>query len=96
MGSEMCIRDRGNLLKKLVYLSLGLSFILGFIAVKLVLHAAHHYHWIDFEVPTFLSLGIIIGTMVVTTVASLAKSKRDEANGISEDLLVDEHTVQDD
>ncbi|HSN42460.1 MAG TPA: TerC/Alx family metal homeostasis membrane protein [Propionibacteriaceae bacterium] len=96
MGLRQLYFLLGGLLKKLVYLSLGLSFILGFIAVKLVLHAAHHYHWIDFEVPTSLSLGIIIGTMAVTTVASLAKSRRDEANGLAVDLLVDEHTIQDD
>ena len=34
----------GGLLQRLVYLSLGLSVILAFIGVKLVLHAMHEYH----------------------------------------------------
>src|SRR5215218_3968441 len=73
----------GGMLKRLVYLSLGLSVILGFIGIKLVLHAMHHYHWADWapfngEIPIWLSLAVIVGTLTVTTVASLAKSKRDE------------------
>jgi tellurite resistance protein TerC len=72
----------GGLLKKLVYLSLGLSVILAFIGVKLVLHALHEYHWADWapwggEIPIWFSLLIIVGTLAITTVASLAKSKND-------------------
>ncbi|GLY15923.1 TerC family protein [Kineosporia rhizophila] len=71
----------GGLLQKLIYLSLGLSFILAFIGVKLVLHAMHEYHWADWapfggEIPIWLSLTVIIGTLVITTVASLAASSR--------------------
>ncbi|GLY29920.1 TerC family protein [Kineosporia sp. NBRC 101731] len=71
----------GGLLQRLIYLSLGLSFILAFIGVKLVLHAMHEYHWADWapfggEIPIWLSLTVIIGTLVVTTVASLAASAR--------------------
>jgi tellurite resistance protein TerC len=74
----------GGMLKRLVYLSLGLSVILGFIGIKLVLHAMHHYHWADWapfngEIPIWLSLAVIVGTLTITTLASLAKSKRDEA-----------------
>ncbi len=73
----------GGLLKRLIYLSLGLSIILGFIGVKLVLHALHYYHladWAPFdgEIPIWLSLAVIIGTLTVTTMASLVKSKSDE------------------
>jgi tellurite resistance protein TerC len=78
----------GGLLQRLVYLSLGLSIILGFIGVKLVLEALHenelpfinggeHVEWAP-EIPIWLSLTVIIGTLVVTTVASLAKSRRDD------------------
>ena len=72
----------GGLLQRLVYLSVGLSFILAFIGVKLVLHAMHEYHlddaWgINIDVPIWLSLTVILGTLVITTVASLIKSKRD-------------------
>jgi tellurite resistance protein TerC len=70
----------GGLLKRLVYLSVGLSVILGFIGLKLVLHAMHHYHWanwapFDGEIPIWLSLTVIIGTLAITTVASLVKSQ---------------------
>ncbi|MDP9824965.1 TerC/Alx family metal homeostasis membrane protein [Kineosporia succinea] len=71
----------GGLLQRLVYLSLGLSFILAFIGVKLVLHALHEYDragWAPFdgEIPIWLSLAVIIGTLVVTTVASLTAGSR--------------------
>ncbi len=74
----------GGLLQKLIYLSLGLSFILAFIGVKLVLHAMHEYHWADWapfggEIPIWLSLTVIIGTLVVTTVASLVATSRKSA-----------------
>ncbi len=72
----------GGLLQRLVYLSVGLSVILAFIGVKLVLHAMHEYHWderlgFNGEIPIWISLLVIIGTLVVTTVASLIKSRRD-------------------
>ena len=72
----------GGLLQRLVYLSVGLSVILAFIGVKLVLHAVHEYHLdervgINSEIPIWVSLSVIIVTLVVTTVASLIKSGRD-------------------
>jgi tellurite resistance protein TerC len=73
----------GSLLRKLVYLSLGLSVILAFIGVKLIFHALHTYHladWAPFggEIPIWLSLTVIITTLLITTVASLVKSRWDE------------------
>jgi tellurite resistance protein TerC len=73
----------GGLLKRLVYLSIGLSVILAFIGLKLVFHALHTYHladWAPFggEIPIWLSLTVIVATLTVTTVASLIKSKHDE------------------
>ena len=75
----------GGLLKKLVYLSLGLSVILGFIGVKLVLHAMHEYHLADWapwggEIPIWFSLLVIVGTLALTTVASLRKSRNEPAD----------------
>jgi tellurite resistance protein TerC len=78
-----------GLLDRLVYLAYGLAVILGFIGVKLVIHALHtnelpfinggeHITLIP-EVPTWLSLLVILATLTVTTVASLAKSRRDTA-----------------
>jgi tellurite resistance protein TerC len=69
----------GGLLDRLVYLSKGLAIILAFIGVKLVLEALHHdgVGWAP-EVPILVSLAVIVGTLAVTTVASLVKSRRDE------------------
>lgn len=73
----------GGLLKKLVYLSVGLSVVLAFIGVKLVMHALHEYgvdaaFGLNFEIPIWVSLLVIIVTLAITTFASLIKSKNDE------------------
>lgn len=75
----------GGLMKRLVYLSLGLSVILAFIGVKLVLHAVHEYDLDDklglpfsVEIPIWLSLSVIVVTLVITTMASLIKSKHED------------------
>jgi len=72
----------GGLLQRLVYLSIGLAIILAFIGIKLVLHALHSYHlaeWAPFggEIPIWVSLVFIVATLLVTTIASLLKSRRD-------------------
>lgn len=66
----------GGLLKKLVHLSYGLSVILGFIGVKLVLHAMHEsgLHVPEISIP--VSLAVICGVLVITTITSLIASKR--------------------
>jgi tellurite resistance protein TerC len=71
----------GGLLQRLVYLSVGLSVILAFIGVKLVLHAMHEYGWdaalgFDGEIPIWFSLAFIVATLSVTTVLSLIKSSK--------------------
>lgn len=68
-----------GLLDRLVYLSAGLSLILTFIGVKLILHWAH----VDVsasvpEIPTWLSLIVIAVVLTVVTVASLVKTRRDQ------------------
>ncbi|MFJ2191008.1 TerC family protein [Kitasatospora sp. NPDC087861] len=68
----------GGLLKKLVHLSYGLSVILGFIGVKLVLHAAHEAGANVPEIGIPLSLGVIVVVLAVTTVTSLMASKKRE------------------
>jgi tellurite resistance protein TerC len=80
MGLRQLFFLIGGLLDRLVYLSKGLAFILAFIGVKLILEAAHHHGvaWAP-EIPILVSLGVIIGTLAVTTVASLVKSRRDAA-----------------
>ncbi|MCK1796460.1 TerC family protein [Streptomyces sp. XM4193] len=66
----------GGLLKKLVHLAYGLSIILGFIGVKLVLHALHEtgVHVPVISIP--VSLAVIGGVLVVTTATSLWASKK--------------------
>jgi len=66
----------GGLLKKLVHLSYGLSVILGFIGVKLVLHALHEsgVHVPEISIP--VSLAVIGGVLVITTITSLIASKK--------------------
>jgi len=67
-----------GLLDRLVYLSTGLSIILAFIGAKLILHWGHVD--IDARIPeinTYLSLVVIIGILVIVTVASLAKTRKD-------------------
>jgi tellurite resistance protein TerC len=66
-----------GLLNKLVYLSLGLSVILMFIGVKLIMTYLHEI-WIEVpKIPILVSLSVIGLVLVVSTVASLIKSKRD-------------------
>jgi tellurite resistance protein TerC len=70
----------GGLLERLVYLSYGLSVILGFIGVKLIIEALHgsHIERISLPVPHIgiaLSLGVIVAVLAVTTVASLLRSR---------------------
>ena len=69
-----------GLLDRLVFLSYGLAAILGFIGVKLILHALHENNlpFINdgepvpvLEVPTALSLGVIVVVLVVTVLTSL-------------------------
>ena len=85
MGLRQLYFLLGGLLDRLVYLSHGLAVILGFIGVKLVLHAlhtntlpfingGHHVDWAP-EVPIWLSLTVIVGVLVVTTAASLLASR---------------------
>ncbi len=76
----------GGLLKKLAYLSLGLALVLGFIGIKLVLHAMHEntlpfinggegIHWAP-DIPTWLSLVVIVAVLAVTIIASLLGGRR--------------------
>ena len=86
MGLRQLYFLLGGLLDRLIYLSVGLAIVLGFIGVKLILEALHEnnvpfinggnpVHWAP-HIPIWLSLSIIIGTLLVATVASLAKSAK--------------------
>ena len=84
MGLRQLYFLLGDLLDRLVYLSQGLAFILLFIGVKLILHALHENelpfinggeHVPVPEIPTLLSLAVIILTLFLTMVASLVKTR---------------------
>ncbi|MGW0042618.1 TerC family protein [Rhodococcus sp. NPDC003348] len=92
MGLRQLFFLIGGLLERLVYLSYGLSIILAFIGVKLVLHALHENtlpfinggeHVSVPEVSIAFSLIFIVGVLIVTTVASLLKTRGDQAEKAS-------------
>lgn len=63
-------------LVKLTHLGYGLSAILGFIGVKLVLHWAHGV-WPDVPtVPTLASLAVIVAILATVTATSLLAARR--------------------
>ncbi|NMO56690.1 TerC family protein [Actinoplanes sp. TBRC 11911] len=87
MGLRQLYFLLGGLLERMVYLNIGLSAVLAFIGVKLFLEALHTnsvpfinngdgVHWAP-EIPIWLSLLVIIGTLGIATAASIAKSSRD-------------------
>lgn len=81
-----------GLLDRLIYLSYGLAGILGFIGVKLILHALHENN-LPFindgapvkvvEVSTALSLSVIIGVLTITVIFSLLSEKGKAQNIVS-------------
>src|SRR5690606_11962024 len=77
----------GGLLERLVYLSVGLGLVLGFVGGKMVVEALAENNlpfvnggqpvsWAP-HVPIWLSLTVIFGLLGATTVASLWRSVRD-------------------
>jgi tellurite resistance protein TerC len=89
MGLRQLYFLLGDLIDRLHYLGHGIAFILGFIGFKLVNHALHmnelpfinggeHVEIVP-EIPTWLSLVVIVTTLVVAVLASLARTKREEA-----------------
>ncbi|GAB3272680.1 TerC/Alx family metal homeostasis membrane protein [Microbacterium sp. MEC084] len=88
MGLRQLYFLLGDLLEKLRYLHYGVAFILAFIGVKLFLHAmhvnelpfingGHHIEWAP-EINNWVSLGVIVASMAVATVASLIASSREK------------------
>ena len=79
-----------GLLSRLVYLGLGLSVILAWIGIKLVIHALHenelpfinggkHFEGLP-EIDTNTSLGVILVTITIATVASLIKTRNTKSD----------------
>jgi tellurite resistance protein TerC len=88
MGLRQLYFLLGGLLNRLIYLPYGLAVILGFIGVKLVLHALHENE-LPFlnggqpipvpEIGIGLSLSVIVGVLAITTIASLVAVRRNPA-----------------
>jgi tellurite resistance protein TerC len=87
MGLRQLYFLLGDLLNRLKFLSYGLSVVLAFIGVKLILEAlagnnlsfvnnGQPFSWAP-EVPIWLSLVVIGATLAVTTVASLVSTRHD-------------------
>jgi len=87
MGLRQLYFLLGGLLKRLVYLGIGLAILLAFIGVKLILQAIH-VNQLPFinggqpvtgapDISIGQSLTVIIGILVVTTITSLLKSRKD-------------------
>ena len=66
-----------GLLDKLIYLSLGLSFILMFIGCKLILTYLHEVFKEVPKIPTPVSLSVIATILIISTIASVIKTKKD-------------------
>ena len=88
MGLRQLYFLLGGLLSRLVYLNIGLAVLLGFIGVKLLLHALHENElpfinggrpvgWAP-DLSIGLSLGVILGTLAATALASVAKVRFDD------------------
>jgi tellurite resistance protein TerC len=88
MGLRQLYFLLGDLLDRLRYLHYGIAVILGFIGIKLILHALHvnelpfinggeHVEWVP-DIDNMVSLGVIIASMTIATIASLIASGRDK------------------
>ena len=93
MGLRQLYFLLGDLIEKLEYLHYGIAFILGFIGVKLVFHAMHAnevpfidggqpIEWAP-EIPSWLSLIVIILSIAVAVVASLVKMRFDAKKAVT-------------
>jgi tellurite resistance protein TerC len=82
MGLRQLYFLLGDFLNRLIYLSKGLSIILGFIGVKLIIEALHGIGIHDIlgvhipEVSLAVSLGVIGASLGVTTLVSLAVTSK--------------------
>lgn len=88
MGLRQLYFLLGGLLDRLEYLKYGIAFILAFIGVKLVSHAMHvnelpfinggeHIEWAP-EIPTTVSLGVIVASISIAAIASVISARYKE------------------
>lgn len=90
MGLRQLFFVVDGLLRRLVYLSYGLAFVLAFIGVKLVtealrentlgfINAGRPVEWLP-EIPTWLSLIVILGAILVAGLVSVVATRRAAAS----------------
>ncbi len=81
-------------LSKLIHLSYGLAAILLFIGVKLVLHWGHLVNPSVPEIPTLVSLGVIVGILVLVTTTSLVSDKRRQQRELDQRVQETKESVE--
>jgi tellurite resistance protein TerC len=85
-----------GLLDRLIYLSKGLALILGFIAIKLLMHALHETTDLDVpEVSIGVSLAVIVGILAITSVVSIVAVRRNPALVATSPEVIDEQEASD-
>lgn len=99
MGLRQLYFLLGGLMERLAYLHYGIAIILGFIGVKLLIHAIHEaplsfipgFELLEKipEVPIWLSLTVIVVSMAGAVVASLLFAPK--SHGSSEDSEITQH-----
>jgi tellurite resistance protein TerC len=67
----------GDLMHRFVYLKAGLSFILVWVGIKMLLNVA-----LSFKMPTLISLAVIFVVITISIVASLFKTRGEGAHAI--------------
>ncbi|MEV8251122.1 TerC/Alx family metal homeostasis membrane protein [Microbacterium sp. NPDC076768] len=88
MGLRQLYFLLGDLLDRLRYLHYGIAVILGFIGIKLILHALHvnelpfinggeNVEWVP-DISNMVSLGVIVASMTIATIASVIAASRDK------------------
>lgn len=85
-----------GLLDRLIYLSTGLAVILVFIGVKLILTYVHEINAGVPKIPTPVSLGVICGVLVVVTVASWLRVRRNPELRAHAGTVTSPSTVEED
>ena len=73
MGLRSLYFALAGVMDKFHYLKIGLGFVLTFVGVKMLLA---HTPW---KIDTLLSLGVIVGILAASVIASLLKPKKQEA-----------------
>ena len=67
----------GDLMHRFIYLKIGLSFILVWVGIKMLLNVA-----IDYKMPTTISLSVIVFVLAIAIIASLLKTRGEGAHAI--------------